>query len=289
MLKRCLLLGLCALLASCSAVKTGYRMADWWIAWTVDDYVHWNAAQQRQFDAELHALLDWHQRTQLLRYRDWFLSLRTALQQPVSVGQLQVRGVEVEGFARDISARALPAAARLLASLSTEQRTELASALAKQQKKLAKDYLHQSDARRAKRRMKTLVSNLQRFTGRLNGEQRELIKAWAAERGGTTALWLANRQQWIDQFVAAVNTHRDAAGLEQALYPLFVDADTLRSQTYSEALAASQQRLYALLVDLHAGGTDQQRERLDTNLEKWARWMEELAQERLRPDLAHAQ
>ncbi|HUH38636.1 MAG TPA: DUF6279 family lipoprotein [Spongiibacteraceae bacterium] len=287
-MKRCLLLGLCALLASCSAVKTGYRMADWWIAWTVDDYVRWDAVQQRRFDAELHALLDWHQRTQLPRYRDWFLSLRAELRQPVSIARLQVRGAEVEGFARDIAVQALPAAARLLASLSAEQRAELARALAKQQKKLAREYLKQSDVRRTKQRMKTLVSNLQRFTGRLNGEQRALIRAWAGERGGATALWLANRQQWIEQFLSAVNTHRDAAGLEQALYPLFVDPQTLHSQTYGQALAASQQRLYALLAELHASGTDQQRERLDANLGKWARWMEELAQERLRPDLAHA-
>ena len=67
-------------LAGCSANRFLYNRADTFVRWAIDDYVDLTSEQQRQFDADLDGLLDWHRRDELPLYREFIVSSLDALE-----------------------------------------------------------------------------------------------------------------------------------------------------------------------------------------------------------------
>lgn len=60
---------ICLLLCSCSS-QFAYRHLDWIIAWYSDDYLDLNRQQEKVLEVELSQLLNWHEQSQLPKYRD---------------------------------------------------------------------------------------------------------------------------------------------------------------------------------------------------------------------------
>ena len=74
-------------LAGCSANRFLYNRADTFVRWTIDDYVDLTSEQQKQFDADLEGLLDWHRRDELPLYREFIVSSLDALEGGVTIDE----------------------------------------------------------------------------------------------------------------------------------------------------------------------------------------------------------
>ena len=74
-------------LAGCSANRFLYNRADTFVRWAIDDYVDLTSEQQKQFDADLDGLLDWHRRFELPLYREFIVSSLDALEAGVTIDE----------------------------------------------------------------------------------------------------------------------------------------------------------------------------------------------------------
>lgn len=59
---------ICLLLSSCSS-QFAYRHLDWFILWYSDDYLELDRQQEQTLEAELSQLLQWHEDSELPKYR----------------------------------------------------------------------------------------------------------------------------------------------------------------------------------------------------------------------------
>lgn len=108
--------------------------------WYVDDYFDLNKAQETQVKAAISRTLVWHRINQLPRYADLSRRMERAPQEAINGKFFAARYGEIivlwDEFLRQVS----PDMVALLKTLSDEQVNDVLGELAKENRKLAKDY-----------------------------------------------------------------------------------------------------------------------------------------------------
>jgi hypothetical protein len=254
----------------CSGVKVVYGQLDVLVPWYLRDYVDLDAGQRSQLQRSVETLLAWHRESEVGRYAAFFRELAADAAGPLPPGRLEAARQELETFWDDIGRRLAPDAAALLSTLSDAQVESLFERMAREDDELARESARRSPEQRAARRGKSLTRQVERWTGRLDAAQRDLVAACAGELKGDTEGWLASRRAWRAALREALARRADVTGLAVSLERLFADGEDFWTPSYRDNFKADRQRVLRMLEDLDRTLTPPQRSHLRDRLERWA-------------------
>ncbi|PHQ24475.1 DUF3549 domain-containing protein [Marinobacter guineae] len=248
--KVALLLVLAVALAGCSSTKTAYRYADWGIVWWVEDYIALTNAQKQQLNADINNLRQWHCRAELPRYQAWLNELESDVSEgPVGKATVAYHQEQLFGFVPGLLQQVTPVAVNLLSSLSDKQVHELAENMEQNQQKMEEEFLAASPKATAEARADRTVERVERWLGRLNSEQRQIVETWSANRGTQTEIWLQGRRNW-QLALLEVLERRNEPTFPGELENLIMNSEKFRGKAYEAMMAESRPAMASLMHDL---------------------------------------
>ncbi|MEH6492943.1 DUF6279 family lipoprotein [Halopseudomonas sp.] len=258
---------LALLVSACSATQLTYRNLDWLISRKVNQLVDLNGDQQAWFDNQLQNLLSWHCAQELPRYRSALSELgQHLLSQDLQTTTLEANALRIEALADTLLAHSAPLTSGLLQRLQDEQvdelRANLAHQLAEQREELLDPPLEEQRAQSAKR----VEKMLRHWLGRLQPDQKVLIKEWASKRDGNNQIWLDNREHWHQLLFKELPT-RHQGDFTQRIHHLIVDYRELQTPLYAQQEPLSKQALMTLLVQVMQTSTAKQKQHLAHRLD----------------------
>ncbi|MEO6680756.1 MAG: DUF6279 family lipoprotein [Pseudomonas sp.] len=257
-----LLLTITLALGACSRMGLAYRNLDVIIPWTLSDYLDMNGEQKGWFNERLKEHLSWHCSTQLPGYLDWLDRLQAMVEtNQVTDEALKARTQEAKQAIAQTAKEITPSAIELLQGLDDQQVAEMNDAFAKDQHKRQEEYLKPSLDQQIKDRGERMDKRLNDWLGPLSPTQQQRVTAWSKALGDQNQQWIANRVHWQKQFSAAV-AQRQSAEFPQRIEMLLVNRESLWTPAYRQAYANTEAQARALLVDLMAESTPEQRQRL---------------------------
>jgi hypothetical protein len=263
-------------LAGCSLLYS-YRNIDRYIRWSLDDYIAWDSAQESQLRTHLAAQLEWHKRTQLPRYRDWFESIDRTLDNDIDASQLANAADQLQSFWQDIAAHLQTDISAQLASLSDNQVRGLIAVIREKQVDLKSEYDDMTPAELIKKRNREMTKTIKYWLGTLDKNQIALIDTWAQHLPDGRSPWLSNRERWTDAFAQALQ-HRHQSELFAAdIHLLFVTPEEVWGTEFRELSQRNRESTLQLLVDLHNSRTQQQRESEHKRIAQWLGHLDQLA------------
>lgn len=251
-----------SLLAGCSQAGLAYRNLDVIIPWSLSDYLDMNTEQKGWLDERLKQHLSWHCSTQLPGYLTWLDRLEEMVKtDQVTYAGLEARTEEAKHAIGQISRQITPSAIELLSRLDDKQVEEMEAAFAKDQRKRENRYLDQPLERQIAERADRMEKRLSPWLGKLTAAQKERVQSWSASLGEQNRAWIDNRVHWQSLFLAAVQ-QRESSDFPQRITALLQDRETFWTTQYRQAYDRTEKAAIALVVDVFAQSTPEQRTRL---------------------------
>jgi len=262
-LKTCISLWLTlGLLVGCSQIGLTYRHLDLIIPWSLHDYLDMNASQKDWLDERLKEHLSWHCSTQIPDYLAWLDRLQAMVQSnQVNESQLKARIVEAREAIATISREITPSAVELLQQLDDAQVAEMQQAFAKDLQKHEAEFVDQPLDKQISERAQRMEKRLNPWIGSLSPTQKNRVKQWSTSLGEQNRLWIDNRAHWQSLLVEAVK-QRQTAGFDQRIASLLQDRETFWTPQYRQAYERTEQAAIALITDLMAQSSLEQRQKL---------------------------
>ena len=184
-----------------------YERIDWFVVWQVNKYIPLKDEQKATLKADIGQRLEEMRSTELPRISG--LLQQTAL----DVNSRYVTAEMIDGRYHEMLAEfdqfmlaIVPISMRLLRSLDEEQVAELFANLEEINKEMYEEYSGRTAEEREKNRNKSAIKSTQQWTGRLNGEQKLLIKDALAEMDDASEQWIEYQRQWQEKAHAANHT-----------------------------------------------------------------------------------
>lgn len=265
---------LAAVLAACG-MRFAYSHLDWLLPWYLSDYVTLDRDQRNLLDARLADRLAWHCRQQLGPYAELLRRVEADLRRGrIEAAELDAHLTRAESLWRELMVAITPDARALLESLSDEQTAELAAAFRRRNRDAREDFLDGSPAELRERQVERMEKRLRPWLGRLQPDQRRLIEQWSDALTPSTAQWLAQRERWQANLLAALGQRRQPAVFEARLRPLLVSPDAGWPADYRARVAHNRSQTVALVAALLNSATPGQREQLFGEIDAWARQFE---------------
>lgn len=248
--------------ASCSVLRLAYYHIDYWLLGQVEDFVTLNAEQREWLEVRLHAHRQWHCRTQLPAYIEWFdaLSVEIASPAPDPI-RLEALAQRLDSFIDAILAEFAPTLAELLVRLDPAQRTGLFARLDQEVIEARIKYLDPPADERQRERAERLKKRLKPWIGDLTIAQSTRIQQWSAALDHQGGGWLAHRQRLLEA-VRNILRGSDAGAARTQLAGLFQTPAAVRTEDYIRQATQNRIEALALTVDLIRLATSQQRTRL---------------------------
>ncbi|GAB5452940.1 MAG: hypothetical protein Hals2KO_32680 [Halioglobus sp.] len=186
-------------LASCSSTSFVYNRLDFLLPWYINGYTDLDRDQEAFLDQRLQPFLDWHRARELPCYVVLLDDMESALQEPVSAADLAgiTRNFELAWYRTQDEA--LEWLFELGAQLTVDQVEEFLAELDEEQEELEEKYLDRSDEEFHEEGYDNLRENVQDYLGRLQKEQRELMRTASEKLQRSDRHWLAERAAFIDE------------------------------------------------------------------------------------------
>jgi hypothetical protein len=266
---------LSVLLGGCAS-RLSYQVIDIWLAWSADDYVSLTSRQETLLDQRVDALVEWHRTTQLPRYIDWLRTFRERVKQPMSGEDFAAEFNYLNGFVDDVIKRVEPDILDLVATLSDQQLEELKKNLLRQNDETLAEYRDMMPAKRQRQREDSASSNVQRWIGKLNRQERVLVRNWSRDLAGTGEERYKTSILWQESFFAAAALRQDRAAFQAAMKPLLYAPENYRSEQYTKILLDNQRKTFNMLGSIHQSLEKNQKKRLDLSIDSWIDTLESL-------------
>jgi hypothetical protein len=190
-----LALALVALLfAACSTIRIGYNHADTLLLHTLQRYVDLDDAQERLVRQRMAGLMSWHRATQLPDYAAFVQQARLRLDD-------QVTGEEVVQFAEGLNRRLAALGERVAPDFAALAVTFTSAQLDQLERKLIDDNVkaRKESAQEMKQaideRAKKYVERSEFWFGKLDAEQRALVRTNLASRPVDSLYWIEARER----------------------------------------------------------------------------------------------
>ena len=175
--------------------------------------------------------------------------------------------------------RLVPDMVALFQHASDEQVTELFEKFAENNEEFREEYIQASEKEQRKKRAKETESYIERWTGRLNSEQRDLIREGTESYALMGQEFLDARLAWQEEFRRILAFRADKQAFENALTKLLLAEDFGRSETFESKFAHNQQLLESMYFRLEKTLSERQRERAVDKLRSYADDFKELSRE----------
>jgi hypothetical protein len=252
-------------------VRIAYNQLDWLIPWYLEDYFEPQGEQKALFAEQLHVFLNWHRAQQLPQYADFLEQVASWAEvglQPENIDFVQARSAE---FAETLLQRLAPEFMRLLVSSTEKQVNLLFEQLDLDNQDFREDYIEDPPQAQRKARSKEVTRYVQRWTGKLNREQRQLIENWSQQYLLMGEELLQSRLAWQQQFARVLQMRHDPEAYQQAFMALSGDSDYGQSDLLKSKLEQNGALLLALYYQLDHSLTPKQRKRMVSKLRRYAK------------------
>lgn len=258
MLRLIVIAALIATSAACSRTDVAYRNADRLLGYYAWKTVAASSAQRDRWRPLVETTLERHREQELplvIAYLD--LAARSVGEPEASVGTAcLVDGVRY--LYQRHAQLAVQLAVPLLAGLDATQVSHLAEYTAKRQQDAARRYLDPDLQQRKASREQRFIERIEKWTGKLNDNQRQQIRDAVERIPDLSAPWLAYREQQTDKLLGMLETGADAQALRAYLQDWWVRMDG-QSADYRQRWRTARQGFIQLLDALATTLTDRQR------------------------------
>jgi hypothetical protein len=272
-----LLLVLAGTLAGCT--NFFYNRLDTLAAWYVQDLVALDDSQRNDLRTWLNETLQWHRRSELIRYAKFLRELAATSARPSSVVTYKSVEGQVEGFGSRLVEQAAPDAARLLMKLTPEQLDEFEANLAeKARERNEKNLEALAGGKWHEKRAKDIEKQLKRWTGTVTKEQRQLIAQLSTQFQSTTSDWLESQERWRQAMFGALRARFTAgespAVVEERILTLLRTPETQWTKAYQAKATQNREQSLTVLGAIDASLTAAQRAHLQRELIQLAEQLE---------------
>ncbi len=265
-LRRLVLLCLLLSLGGCS-LKVSYPFMDWWLSWTIRDYVDLNKPQRQLLETQLDEFHRWHQQTQLKQYASFVEQLSTEFDQPLTEDRLHSLNQDIQQHWLESLDYLMPGIDELFVSLDSAQWQQLLGNITESQEEYARPFL-KNEKQRIKQREKRFTKGTKRWIGKPNSQQQQMIHQWAQQLHPTAQLSLARQAQWnLDATELFDQRHDlDSDTRRRHLRQLLIGNNDNLTTEDQQALSDNRQQTYQLLMDLQRSLTEKQQQRMRQQL-----------------------
>lgn len=270
-----LLLVLAALgLSGCSAVKLSYNSAPELAYWWLDSYLDLNETQSLKLRADLTALQTWHRQMELPHYV-------STLERVQRLAATQVSPLQVCAFYEELRPRlqvlldqAEPTVVALAPTLTDGQLEHLARQFEKRNRKWRAEWLDNSKAERAARRVQQLADRAEHFYGPLEETQLAVLRASVGRSIFDPALkyreTLRRQQDALQTLRQLQADPGPAVNVKTAIHALLERTLNSPAADYRNYAELSTQENCRLFATLHNSATPAQRQRWLETLQDYA-------------------
>lgn len=257
-----------ATLSACTAGFV-YDRVHWLVSWYVNGLVSLDDAQERQLREMVNRTMTWHRATQLPKYIGLLEELDREKDGPVTPQDFERHYRETLVWMDDFLRYVVPDASRLLATLTPEQVSELQENMAEDNEDTWEEYGGDTAEKRQKRRVRSALRVLQRFTGSLTAEQRADVGTQLATMHDVSEQWMERRRHWQARFIEILRSPPPGAGFEAALLDLAVNPNQFDPPEYRAHVEANRRVTMTMLANLVNSLDARQRERLGRKLQEF--------------------
>ncbi|MGE0358878.1 MAG: DUF6279 family lipoprotein [Burkholderiales bacterium] len=262
---------LVALLGACSSVtRIAYNNAGVALAWTVDDWFDLRDEQRdwlRERFAKLHA---WHRASELPDYERLLQEMAAlAATRTTAEDARRVYGEMRSLYARMLR-RAIPDMADFLLQVKPGQVEHLERRFVADNAEKEKEVLGATPRERREARAKRYLGRIEDWTGRLSEAQRERARARLDAMEDLGEAWLEDRRTRQALTLALLRGARTREAMVAGLERILLDTAAWRQAGYAARLRARDEQVFALVAELDATLTPEQRGRLHRRIAAWA-------------------
>ena len=195
------------LVVQACTVKPIYNNLDRLVTWQAGDYLALNREQKASLRRELGILLDWHRQSHLILYAELLSGLPQAYSDGVSPKMIEELFDQLLMWGEEIESKSLPMMSDVLLSLDKDQIDHLESQFKSSNAEwvLAEQGESLSDYQRGW--AEEIEEGLERFTGRLNTNQRSYLEIKSLAYQPERELWGEYRQRWQKDFFALLRSN----------------------------------------------------------------------------------
>lgn len=281
------LLLIIATAAGCLSTRFIYNQLDWFITWRISAYFDLEKDQSVQLRETVSRSLDWVRTEQLPEYAALLRSIASeAGTGELTPGRWQAIYDQMIELFDEFLRQVIPDAALFLSMLTDEQVEFLIDKLEEENEELREEYSGRTPEERRRRREKAIIKGLQRFTGKLNGEQRAMVTAAVGSMHDNSEQWLEGRRLWQQAFRELLLERPPLPEFEARLLSISIDPNYVDTPEYRAQVEANQRIVLELMAHIIVSLNDKQRERFQRRLHGFARDFDALAAESDRQETA---
>lgn len=268
---------LCGLLAACSTTRFAYNQLDWIIVWYLNGYFSLDEAQEEQLRDAVVRNVEWHRRTQLPKYAEYLRQLERDAAGPVSPETLEQRFEQAIEFWDAALDHMLPDVSAFFLTFSDEQVDEFVANLEDNNQELWDEYAGETPERRMERREKAAFKGFKRMVGRLNDDQKQLVRSYLANMHDVSEYWIESRRQWQRDFRDLIKERPAEPVFTERLTSLMLDPNRTDDPAYRVDVDENRRIFIEMTAALSTILTDKQRERFAKLVSGFARDFEILS------------
>jgi hypothetical protein len=213
------------LLSACNAVKLSYNNAQELTYWWLDGYLNFTAAQKPLVRSELATLHEWHRFNEIPAYIALLDDIRSKTQDDMTGDQVCQVAEKVRMRFRVLNLQLEPMLENIAPTLSREQLAHMEKRLERNNRKWRAEWLEGSHEAREAHRLKLAIKRAEMFYGRLNEEQREVlrynIRHSVFDPQTSYAEKLRRQQDALDTLGKIVDGHPHQADVKLAIVAYF--------------------------------------------------------------------
>lgn len=161
---------------ACSAIKLSYNNAQELSYWWLNSYVKFTPEQKPIIQAELAKLHDWHRFNEIPVYTQMLQSLQQKAGHNITSKQSCEVMESVRERYRILNLQFEPIIEKMAPTLSHAQLAHMQKHFEKNNKKWHKEWLEGTQEQRDQRRLERAIKRAEMFYGRLNDQQKEILK-----------------------------------------------------------------------------------------------------------------
>ena len=278
-IKSALVALLCGLLLAGCAVRFVYNQLDWLVPWYLEDYIELEGPQEKLFEARLEAYLAWHRQEQLPIYADFLESVADAAEQGLTEADIASIQARTQSLAQTLIDKLEPDMMDLFAMASDKQVQSLFKKFASDNEQYRKDVLEVSVDKQRRQRGKEAQHYVERWTGSLDKQQRQLIDDWSQSYEIMGEELFETQLAWQGEFHRILDLRHDKPVYEKAFRALLDNPEFGRSAALQQKLDQNERAVVQLYLQLDQSLTKSQRQHMVKKLRSYAEDFRALARQ----------
>lgn len=274
----CLVLSACAALTKLaySNAAMAYSNLGTMIGWMVDEYVDMQGAQKDWVRDRLARVMSWHRSHELPEYRRFLERVLAETREPFTVEEIARAYGELRVHYHRTVEQVLPDVADFFLQLDAEQVAQMERKFADDNRKFVRESVRGTPAERREKREKRFRMHVEGWIGDLTDAQEEIVHRYYAELPDFADERLAERRFRQAETLALVRAKPSKEQMVAGLRRLFIDTEGWRRPEYTAKLKERDRRFFAMLAELSASFSAEQRAYIQSRIRRYLRDISEL-------------